>query len=251
MSLPHHRGPRSATDHPLSEEKAQWSGHCSVRTTQKKLPQRTNALECPSEEISGLAVKPIDTGEPPALHAFNDAIESAVLQVTSKIPFSSPSVRARQSCHHPSPSQTIPQGSLTKYRHTAICHRISDPHTAHNNKMFPTSRTAVKTSTTMSNTRVVCARIHHNTLAPVGSGLCHTKRHRCNIICTQQSEIRKNVVRVIQDAATTSPVSSRCGHIPQNMVHAHMKICCPAAQIIYCWAKQRGPKKTTPVDIRS
>ncbi|RNC32940.1 hypothetical protein TcCL_Unassigned04408, partial [Trypanosoma cruzi] len=115
------------------------------------------------------------------------------------------------------------QGPLTKYRHTAICQRMCDPHTAHNNKMFPTSRTAVKTSTTMSNTRVVGARIHHNTLPPVGSGLCHTTRHRCNIICTQHSEIRKNVVRVIQDATTTSTVSSRCGHILQNMVHAHWK----------------------------
>ncbi|RNC53782.1 hypothetical protein TcCL_ESM08850 [Trypanosoma cruzi] len=94
MSLPHHRGPRSATDHPLSKEKAQWSGHCSVRTTQQKLPQRTNAPECPSEGTSGLAVKPTDTGEPPALHASNDAIESTVLKGTSTILFSSPSVRA-------------------------------------------------------------------------------------------------------------------------------------------------------------
>ncbi|RNC34870.1 hypothetical protein TcCL_Unassigned02316 [Trypanosoma cruzi] len=77
-TLPHHRSPRSATDHPLTEEKAQWSGHCIVRTTQQKLPQRTNALECPSEGASGLAVKPTDTGEPPALHASNDAIERSV-----------------------------------------------------------------------------------------------------------------------------------------------------------------------------
>ncbi|RNC39335.1 hypothetical protein TcCL_NonESM11327 [Trypanosoma cruzi] len=112
MTLPLHRGPRSATDHPLTKEKAQWSGHCSVRTTQQKHPQRTNALECPSEGTSGLAVKPTDTGEPPALHASNDAIERAVLQGTSTSLFSSPSVRARQPCHHPSPSQTIPQGAL-------------------------------------------------------------------------------------------------------------------------------------------
>ncbi|RNC54418.1 hypothetical protein TcCL_ESM08165 [Trypanosoma cruzi] len=137
MTLPHHRGPISAADHPLSKEKAQWSGHCSVRTTQQKLPQRTNAPECPSEGASGLAVKPTDTGEPPALHASNDAIGSAVLQGTSTILFSSPSVRARQYCHHSSPSQTIPQGPLTKYRHTAIFHRRSAPHTAHNNKIFP------------------------------------------------------------------------------------------------------------------
>ncbi|RNC34871.1 hypothetical protein TcCL_Unassigned02317, partial [Trypanosoma cruzi] len=108
--------------------------------------------------------------------------------------------------------------------------------------MFPTSKTAVKTSTTMSNTRVVCARIHHNTLPPVGSGLCHTTRHRCNIICTQHSEIRKNVVRVIQDATTTSTVSSRCGHILQNMVHAHWKFLVQLQKQFYCWAKQRGTK---------
>ncbi|RNC45023.1 hypothetical protein TcCL_NonESM05254 [Trypanosoma cruzi] len=221
MTLPLHRGPRSATDHPLTKEKAQWSGHCSVRTTQQKHPQRTNALECPSEGASGLAVKPTDTGEPPALHVSNGAIERAVLQGTSKIPFSSPSVRARQSCHHPSPSQSIPQGPLTKYRHTAICHRISALHTAQN-KIFPTSRTAVKTSITMSNTRVVCAAFHRNTLSSVGSGLCHTTRNRCNITYTQQSEIRKNIV--IQDATSTGPVSSCCGHIPRNMIHTHREL---------------------------
>ncbi|RNC56458.1 hypothetical protein TcCL_ESM05969 [Trypanosoma cruzi] len=114
MTLPLHRGPRSATNHPLTEKKAQWSGHFSVRTTQQKLPQRTNALECPSEGASGLAVKPTDTGEPPALHASSDAIETVVLQGTSTSLFPSPSVRARQSCHHPSSSQTISQGPLNQ-----------------------------------------------------------------------------------------------------------------------------------------
>ncbi|RNC45501.1 hypothetical protein TcCL_NonESM04749 [Trypanosoma cruzi] len=78
MTLPLHRSPKSVTDHPLTKEKAKWSGHCSVRATQQKHPQRTNALECPSEGASGLAVKPTDTGEPPALHASNDAIERSV-----------------------------------------------------------------------------------------------------------------------------------------------------------------------------
>ncbi|RNC52194.1 hypothetical protein TcCL_ESM10607 [Trypanosoma cruzi] len=114
MTLPLHRGPRSATDHPLTKEKAQWSGHCSVRTTLQKLPQRTNALECPSKGASGLAVEQTKTKEPPALHASNDAIGSAMLQGTSTTLFSSPSVPARQSCHHPSPSQTIPQGPLNQ-----------------------------------------------------------------------------------------------------------------------------------------
>ncbi|RNC54311.1 hypothetical protein TcCL_ESM08271 [Trypanosoma cruzi] len=74
----------------------------------------------------------------------------------------------------------------------------------------------------MSNTRVLCALIHHNTLSSVDSGLCHTTRHRCNITYTQQSEIRKNIV--IQDATTTSPLSSRCGHILQKMIHAHREL---------------------------
>ncbi|RNC35489.1 hypothetical protein TcCL_Unassigned01625 [Trypanosoma cruzi] len=99
---------------------------------------------------------------------------------------------------------------------------MSDPHTAHNNKMFLTSRIAVKTSITMSNTRVVGALIHHSTLSSVGSGLCHTTRHRCNSIYTQQSEIRKNIV--IQDATTTSPLSSCCGHILRYMIHAHREL---------------------------
>ncbi|KAF5218669.1 hypothetical protein ECC02_008374 [Trypanosoma cruzi] len=114
MTLPLHRGPRSATDHPPTKEKTQWSEHCSVRTTQQKHPQRTNALECPSEGASGLAVKQTNTGEPPALHASNDAIGSAMLQGTSTTLFSSPSVRARRSCHHPSSSQSIPQGPLNQ-----------------------------------------------------------------------------------------------------------------------------------------
>ncbi|RNF07604.1 hypothetical protein TcG_10383 [Trypanosoma cruzi] len=74
----------------------------------------------------------------------------------------------------------------------------------------------------MSNKTVVCALTHHNTLSSVGSGLCHTTRHGCNITYTQQNEIRKNIV--IQDATTTSPVSSCCGNIPQNMVHAHREL---------------------------
>ncbi|RNC38472.1 hypothetical protein TcCL_NonESM12276 [Trypanosoma cruzi] len=98
--------------------------------------------------------------------------------------------------------------------------------------MFPTSKLAVKTRTTMSNMKVVCALIHHKTLSSVGSGLCHTKRHRCNITYTQQNEMRKNILRVMQDATTTSPVSSHCGHILQNMIHTHREILCPAAQII-------------------
>ncbi|RNC40594.1 hypothetical protein TcCL_NonESM09907 [Trypanosoma cruzi] len=102
----------------------------------------------------------------------------------------------------------------------------------------------------MSNARVVCARIHHNTLPPVGSGLCHTTRHRCNIICTQHSEIRKNVVRVIQDATTTSTVSSRCGHILQNMVHAHWKFLVQLHKYFIVGPSNVGPKTTTPVDIR-
>ncbi|RNC40363.1 hypothetical protein TcCL_NonESM10162 [Trypanosoma cruzi] len=114
MTLPLHRSPRSATEHPPIKEKAQWSGHCSVRTTQQEHPQGTNALECPSEGASGMAVKPTNTGEPPALHASNDAIGSAILQGSSTSLFSSPSVWARQSCHHPSPSQTIPQGPLNQ-----------------------------------------------------------------------------------------------------------------------------------------
>ncbi|RNC52126.1 hypothetical protein TcCL_ESM10683 [Trypanosoma cruzi] len=99
----------------------------------------------------------------------------------------------------------------------------------------------------MSNTRVLCALIHHNTLSSVDSGLCHTTRHRCNIIYTQQSEIRKNIV--IQDATTTSPFSSRCGHIPRNMIHAHRKICCPVAQTVD-GPSNVGPRTTAPVDIR-
>ncbi|RNF01123.1 hypothetical protein TcG_11858 [Trypanosoma cruzi] len=87
---------------------------------------------------------------------------------------------------------------------------------------FSTSRTAVKTGITMSNTRVVCAAFHHNTLSSVDSGLCHATRHGCNITYTQQSEIRKN--RVMQDAATTSPVSSCCGNIRQTMIHAHREL---------------------------
>ncbi|RNC40579.1 hypothetical protein TcCL_NonESM09937 [Trypanosoma cruzi] len=126
---------------------------------------------------------------------------------------------------------------------------MSALHTAQNNEMFPTSRTAVKTSTTMSNTIVICAVTHHNTLSSVGSGLCHTTRHTSNIICVQQSEIRKNFVRVIQDATTTSTVSSRCGHILQNMIHSHREICCPVAQIID-GPNNVGHKTTTPVDIR-
>ncbi|KAF5224660.1 hypothetical protein ECC02_002300 [Trypanosoma cruzi] len=114
MTLPLHRSPGSATDHPLTKEKAQWSGLCTVRTTQQKHPQRTNALECPSEGASALAARPTDTEEPPALHASNDAIETAMLQGTSTSLFSSPSVRARRSCHHPSPSQSIPQGPLNR-----------------------------------------------------------------------------------------------------------------------------------------
>ncbi|RNF01258.1 hypothetical protein TcG_11499 [Trypanosoma cruzi] len=74
----------------------------------------------------------------------------------------------------------------------------------------------------MSNTRVLCARIHHNTLSFVGSGLCHTTRHRCNITYTQQSEIRKNIA--MQDATTTSPVSSCCGNIPQTTIHTHREL---------------------------
>ncbi|RNC37957.1 hypothetical protein TcCL_NonESM12849 [Trypanosoma cruzi] len=74
----------------------------------------------------------------------------------------------------------------------------------------------------MSNTRVVCALTHHNTLSSVGSGLCHTKRHRCNITYTQQSEIRKN--RFMQDATATSPLSSCCGHIPRNTIHVHREL---------------------------
>ncbi|ESS55416.1 hypothetical protein TCDM_13115 [Trypanosoma cruzi Dm28c] len=99
----------------------------------------------------------------------------------------------------------------------------------------------------MSNTRVVCALIHHNTLSSVGSGLCHTTRHGCNITYTQQSEIRKNIV--IQDATTTSTVSSHCGHIPRNMVHTHREPCCPVAQTID-GPSNVGPTTTTPVDIR-
>ncbi|RNE95576.1 hypothetical protein TcG_13342 [Trypanosoma cruzi] len=76
----------------------------------------------------------------------------------------------------------------------------------------------------MSNTRVVCALIHHNTLSSVGSGLCHTTRHRCNITYTQQNEIRKNIAIFIQDATTTSTVSSCCGHIPQTMIHTHREL---------------------------
>ncbi|RNC34925.1 hypothetical protein TcCL_Unassigned02253 [Trypanosoma cruzi] len=99
----------------------------------------------------------------------------------------------------------------------------------------------------MSNTIVICALIHHNTLPSVGSGLCHTTGHRCNIICTQHSEIRKNIV--IQDATTTSTVSSCCGHILQNMIHSHREICCPVAHIID-GPSSVGPRATTPVDIR-
>ncbi|RNC38115.1 hypothetical protein TcCL_NonESM12673 [Trypanosoma cruzi] len=101
----------------------------------------------------------------------------------------------------------------------------------------------------MSNMKVVCALIHHSTLSSVGSGLCHTRRHRCNITYTQQSEIRKNILRVIQDATVTSPVSSHCGHILQKMVHNHREILCPAAQIIV-GPSNVGPKRKTPVDIR-
>ncbi|RNC40673.1 hypothetical protein TcCL_NonESM09830 [Trypanosoma cruzi] len=115
--------------------------------------------------------------------------------------------------------------------------------------MFPTSKLAVKTGITMSNTRVVGALIHHKTLSSVGSGLCHTTRQTINIICVQQSEIRKNIVRVIQDATTTSPVSSCCGHILQNMIHTHREICCPVAQIVD-GPSSVGPRATTPVDIR-
>ncbi|RNE99033.1 hypothetical protein TcG_12771, partial [Trypanosoma cruzi] len=100
---------------------------------------------------------------------------------------------------------------------------------------------------TMSNKTVVCALIHHNTLSSVGSGLCHTTRHRCNITYTQQSEIRKNIV--IQDATTTSTVSSHCGHIPRNMIHTHREPCCPVAQTID-GPSNVGPTTTTPVDIR-
>ncbi|RNC32704.1 hypothetical protein TcCL_Unassigned04661 [Trypanosoma cruzi] len=99
----------------------------------------------------------------------------------------------------------------------------------------------------MNNTIVICAVTHHNTLSSVGSGLCHKKRHRCNIICTQQSEIRKNIV--IQDATTTSTVSSCCGNIPRNMIHAHREPCCPVAQIIDK-PSNVGRKTTTPVNIR-
>ncbi|RNE98356.1 hypothetical protein TcG_12312 [Trypanosoma cruzi] len=74
----------------------------------------------------------------------------------------------------------------------------------------------------MSNTRVVCALTHRNTLSSVGSGLCHTTRHGCNITYTQQSEIRKN--RVMQDATTTSTVSSCCGNIPQTTIHTHREL---------------------------
>ncbi|RNC38379.1 hypothetical protein TcCL_NonESM12377 [Trypanosoma cruzi] len=49
------------------------------------------------------------------------------------------------------------------------------------------------------------------------------KRHRCNITYTQQSEIRKNIAIFIQDATTTSTVSSRWDHILQNMIHAYRK----------------------------
>ncbi|RNC35888.1 hypothetical protein TcCL_Unassigned01198 [Trypanosoma cruzi] len=75
----------------------------------------------------------------------------------------------------------------------------------------------------MSNIRVLCAVFHHNTLSSVGSGLYHTKGHRCNITYTQQSEIRKNIAIVIQDATTTIPLSSCCNHILQNMIHADRK----------------------------
>ncbi|RNC59743.1 hypothetical protein TcCL_ESM02657 [Trypanosoma cruzi] len=101
----------------------------------------------------------------------------------------------------------------------------------------------------MSNTRVACAVFNHNTLSSVGSGLCHTTRHRCKITHTQQSEIRKNIVRVIQDATTTSSLSSCCGHILQTMIHTHRKICCPVEQMIV-GPSNVGPRTTTPVDIR-
>ncbi|RNC35794.1 hypothetical protein TcCL_Unassigned01289 [Trypanosoma cruzi] len=101
----------------------------------------------------------------------------------------------------------------------------------------------------MSNMRVVCAVFRQNTLSFIGSGLCHTARDRCNITYTQQSEIRKNIVRVIQDATATSPLSSCCGHILQNMIHAHREICCPVAQIIV-GPSNVGPRTTAPVDIR-